>query len=215
MNSRVYFNQLVILVTRTKTLRRSTWQSSTCFLTRRTSSSVLTKLMARRASMSSRRSFEPNWRQWMAITSPTDQGLLTHHTLTEPKCLNGLCNGFRLIVRQFLARGIEAGVEVEIKLDMCALFHGSHCFPHNPGLPYDIRRKQFPAHLAHAMTIYKSHRHTIQRIGISLAKYVFLHRQLHVVFSRATASQKLSVLLDAESTMRRLMRNVVYSEALR
>ena len=77
-----------------------------------------------------------------------------------------------------------------------------------------VRWKELHVRLVYAMTINKSQKQTLQMVGISLAKDVFSHGQWCVAFSRATARQNVSVLIETNSATRRLMHNIVYSEAL-
>ena len=128
---------------------------------------------------------------------------------------NGLCNGTRLIIRRCSARVIEAEVLTGAHAGYVCFIPRIALISEQSGLPYAVRRKQFPVRLAYAMTTNKSQGQTLHRVGISLAKDVFSHGQLYVAFSRATGPQNVSVLLETDSAMRPLMRNVVYSEALR
>ena len=65
------------------------------------------------------------------------------------------------------------------------------------------------------MSINKSQGQTLQKVGIHLTKDVFSHGQLYVAFSRATAPENISVLLEGFTHGdQNLMRNVVYREAL-
>ena len=128
---------------------------------------------------------------------------------------NGLCNGTRLIVRRCSARVVEAEVVTGDHAGYVAFIPRIALITEQSRLPFTVRRKQFPVRVAYAVTINKSQGQTLQTVGICLARDVFFHGQLYVAFSRATAVQNVSVLLEAESTDHRLMRNVVYDEALR
>ena len=59
---------------------------------------------------------------------------------------------------------------------------------------YRCPAKAVPVRLAYAMTTNKSQGKTLQRVGISLAKDMFLHGQLYVASSRATATKNVSIL---------------------
>ncbi|KAL4201421.1 hypothetical protein AMTRI_Chr02g258600 [Amborella trichopoda] len=98
---------------------------------------------------------------------------------------HGMYNGTKLIWKSFQRNLIEAKIP-----------SGSHAgnivfiprIPLQPSediisLPISFKRKQFPVHLAFAMTINKSQGHTIQNVGIYLPDDVFSHRQLYVVLS--------------------------------
>lgn len=130
---------------------------------------------------------------------------------------NGLCNGTRLIVRCCSARVIEAEVLTGEHAGYVTFIPRIPLITENSGLPFPVRRKQFPIRVAYAMTINKSQGQTLPKVGICLTKNVFSHGHLYVAFSRATVIENVVVLLEVESPERsedQIMRNVVYSEAL-
>ena len=94
------------------------------------------------------------------------------------------CNGTRYIVRQVSPRCITAEIA-------CGEYAGNILFiPHIPlsptdaGLPFTLRRRQFPVRPAFAMTINKAQGQTLQRAGVLLDEPVFTHGQLYVASSR-------------------------------
>jgi len=58
-------------------------------------------------------------------------------------------------------------------------------FVADAGLPFTLRRRQFPVRPAFAMTINKAQGQTMQRVGVLLDEPVFSHAQLYVASSRS------------------------------
>ena len=96
----------------------------------------------------------------------------------------GLCNGTRMVVKALrqhfldvcVLTGPAAGERVFIpRIDLA---------PSDTGLPFTLKRRQFPVNLAFAMTINKAQGQTFDRIGLFLPHPVFGHGQLYVAFSR-------------------------------
>ncbi|XP_073399748.1 uncharacterized protein [Dendrobates tinctorius] len=105
----------------------------------------------------------------------------------------GFCNGTRLIVIALLRNIIQAKVitgsaEGDIvfipRIDLC---------PSETGLPFKLKRRQFPLKPAFAMTINKSQGQTLNRVGIFLPEPVFAHGQLYVAFSRVKQRSNVRV----------------------
>ena len=59
-----------------------------------------------------------------------------------------------------------------------------------------VRRRQFPVRLSLAMTINKSQKHSLQNVGLHLARPVFAHGQLYVALSRGQDGRSGKVSLD-------------------
>ncbi|KAL6602737.1 hypothetical protein ACP70R_043098 [Stipagrostis hirtigluma subsp. patula] len=108
---------------------------------------------------------------------------------------NGLCNGTRLVVRQFNKNTIDA----EIVLGQHA---GKRVYPPRIPLcpsddemfPFQFKKKQFPIRLSFAMTVNKAQGQTIPNVGVYLPEPVFSHGQLYVALSRATARANIKIL---------------------
>jgi len=84
------------------------------------------------------------------------------------------------------------------------------------GLPFDLRRRQFPVRLAYAMTINKSQGQSLNQVGVYLPQPVFTHGQLYVAMSRVTSKTGLKFLITHNIPMPSGIwtRNIVYPEAL-
>src|ERR1700748_995210 len=65
--------------------------------------------------------------------------------------------------------------------------------------PFTLQQRQFPLHLAFAMTINKSQGQSLKLVGIDLLSPVFSHGQLYVALSRCTSVQRIKVLFNVES----------------
>ena len=83
------------------------------------------------------------------------------------------------------------------------------------GLPFTMKRKQFPVTVAFALTINKSQGQTIPNVGIYLPESVFSHGQLYVALSRGKSFANTKVLsLENDEVKRAIAKNVVFQEAL-
>ncbi len=127
---------------------------------------------------------------------------------------SGLCNGTRLLITRLGGRVIEG----RILTGACA---GDIVFiprmvltsESNDGLPFILRRVQFPVRLAFGMTINKSQGQSLNHVGLYLLPPVFTHGQLYVGLSRATCSQNIRILLDnSEAGQSNRTANIVYEE---
>jgi ATP-dependent exoDNAse (exonuclease V) alpha subunit len=124
----------------------------------------------------------------------------------------GLCNGTRMIITALKDRVIEARILTGSRI-------GKLCFipricletDSKSGLPFRLRRRQFPIRLAFAMTINKSQGQSLNIVGLHLIDSVFAHGQLYVALSRATNHQSIYILLPS-SIIDCSTDNVVYRE---
>lgn len=67
--------------------------------------------------------------------------------------------------------------------------------PSDTGLPFELRRRQFPIRPSFAMTINKSQGQTMDMVGVYLPNDVFSHGQLYVALSRVGAADRLKVMV--------------------
>lgn len=106
-----------------------------------------------------------------------------------------------------LIGGNHAGKLVFIPHMTCTAGEG------DTGIPYELKRHQFPVRLAFAMTINKAQGQSLKQVGLDLRVPVFTHGQLYVALSRVTSAARMKVLFpsDSESTT---TENIVYSEIL-
>ena len=128
----------------------------------------------------------------------------------------GLCNGTRIIVTQMNANVIEGRV-------LSGDHVGRRCLiprigldsATTSGLPFILRRRQFPIRLSFAMTINKSQGQSLHTVGVNLTQPVFAHGQLYVALSRGQDGRMVKVLLDGtEDGKNGKTKNLVYKEVL-
>jgi len=121
---------------------------------------------------------------------------------------DGLCNGTRMritalhdhVVGGEILFGASAGPRHFIPAVLSV----------NSGLPFELRRRQFPIDLCFAMTINKSQGQTIERMGLDLREDLFTHGHLYLALSRARSWNNIRILSNEENTMK----NVVIPGAL-
>ena len=126
----------------------------------------------------------------------------------------GLCNGTRMVVLNVRRKVLQCRI---ISKDRrfrrkIVLIPRIRLSPNADKLSVPLKRLQFPARLAFAMTINKSQEQSVEHVGINLQTSVFLYRQLYVAFSRCTSALNISVLLPEQSQESRRTLNVVYKE---
>ncbi|OWZ07989.1 Helitron helicase [Phytophthora megakarya] len=93
---------------------------------------------------------------------------------------SSLYNGTRLQVCHMHDHYIEAKVLTGILTGKVVVISRISLISHNSGLPFELRRRQFPVQLAFAMTINKAQGQTPKELGVYLPQPVFVHGQLYV-----------------------------------
>jgi ATP-dependent exoDNAse (exonuclease V) alpha subunit len=127
----------------------------------------------------------------------------------------GMCNGTRAILTRCSDRVLEVcllggthnGKTAFIPRITCTAGEG------DTGIPFELKRCQFPVHLAFAMTVNKSQGQSVKIVGLDLRTPVFTHGQLYVAMSRVTSSQRITAIFpeDQDDTH---TTNIVYPEVL-
>jgi hypothetical protein len=127
----------------------------------------------------------------------------------------GLCNGTRLVIRQFKEHVID-----------CEIITGTHkgeriflprisLMPNEEDFPFEFKRRQFPIKLAFSMTVKKSQGQTIKKVGFYVDAPLFNHGQLYTVMSRVTEKSALKIMLqkkEIEGQYGFFINNIVYKE---
>jgi len=91
----------------------------------------------------------------------------------------GHCNGTRYIVRQVSLRCITAEIACGEYSGKILLILRIPLSQTDAGLPFTLRRRQFPIRPAFVMTINKAQGQILQRSGVLLDEPVFTHGQLN------------------------------------
>ena len=126
----------------------------------------------------------------------------------------GLCNGTQLIVKSFKPHIIEAEIAVGINKGKLVLLPRITLISTDSGMPFDLKRKQFPIRPSFAMTINKAQGQTLKSVGIYLPDPVFSHGQLYVAFSRVSSRNAIRLWTPQSNLSDRIItiKNVVYRE---
>ena len=110
---------------------------------------------------------------------------------------NGLANGTRLIITKLAPRVLQAKVATGSQRGSLVTIPRITFVPSDAAhYPFTLKRLQFPVRAAYAMTINKSQGQTLKKVGVYLARPVFIHGQLYVAFSRVGCRERLRVLAD-------------------
>jgi len=113
----------------------------------------------------------------------------------------GLCNGTRMVVLNMRRKVLQCRIISKDRRfrGKVVLIPRIRLSPNADKLSVPLKRLQFPARLAFAMTINKSQGQSVEHVGINLQTSVFSHRQLYVAFLRYTLLLNISVLLPEQS----------------
>ena len=128
----------------------------------------------------------------------------------------GLLNGTRLRVLNLGDRVIEAQIITGRKKGNRVFIPRITLTPSDSGLPFDLKRRQFPVRPAFVLSINKSQGQTLDFVGLDLSCDVFTHGQLYVALSRVRSFHSLSVLPNPNSSDGEnfFTDNIVYKEVL-
>jgi len=125
----------------------------------------------------------------------------------------GLCNGTRLIVRNFQNKVIDAEIITGPHIGKRVFIPRITLSPSENSLPFTLKRLQFPIRVAFSMTINRAQGQTLNKMGLYLPQPIFSHGQLYVALSRVISYQCIKVLIlhnkyqeDSQT------KNIVYSE---
>lgn len=126
----------------------------------------------------------------------------------------GLCNGTRMVVIELRRLNFRARLLNSTEHDDIIVPRIPMTSTEDDGLPFKLRRVQFPVRLAFSVTINKLQGQTFDRVGIYLPTPVFTHGQLYVAFSRVRNAASVKIELPTEANEAPNTKNVVFREVL-
>ena len=112
----------------------------------------------------------------------------------------GLCNGTRPVVVALHNRFVEARIVTGLPVNVGTVVAVPRINFTSDEMPFDMTRYQFPFKPAFALTINKLQGQTLKQIGLYLPDNVFSHGQLYVAFSRVSALENITVLIEPKKT---------------
>ena len=127
----------------------------------------------------------------------------------------GLCNGTRLVIKEFYQNTIDAEILTGVNQGKRIFLPRFKLSPSDIDLPFTLVKRQFLIKLSFAMTINKAQGQTIPIMGLYLPKSVFTHGQLYVALSRVQSKDNIKVLVKdghKEGKEGVYTKNIVYKE---
>jgi hypothetical protein len=126
---------------------------------------------------------------------------------------NGLCNGSRMVLLKIQSHVLQCRILGGKHAGKIAFIPRINLEPSSEQLPIKLRHRQFPVHLAFAMTVNKAQGQSVKHVGLNLQTPVFSHGQLYVALSRCTSKDRIKVLFP-EGQVGNHTPNIVYPEIL-
>lgn len=126
---------------------------------------------------------------------------------------SGVCNGSRGILTRASMRVLEVRLLDGDNAGQTVLIPRITLTPSNLPLPFQLRCRQFPVHLAFAMTVNKSQGQSVKYVGLDFRAPVFTHGQFYVAISQVTSVHRIKVIWTSTNNEPKT-KNIVYPEVL-
>jgi PIF1-like helicase/Helitron helicase-like domain at N-terminus/Helicase len=130
----------------------------------------------------------------------------------------GLCNGTRMRICQLTDNCMRCVILTGSRKGEKVFIPRITLISRESGLPFQLRRRQFPVQVAFAMTINKAQGQSVHHLGLFIPNPVFGHGQLYVALSRVTSRKNVKILIlnpvrdEPDGTY---TKNVVFKEIVR
>jgi ATP-dependent DNA helicase PIF1 len=130
---------------------------------------------------------------------------------------HGLCNGTRLIFKNFKPHVIEAEIISGKNIGTRVFLHRITLIPTEDEQNIHFKRKQFPVKLAFAVTINKAKCQTIKKVELFIDNPLFSHGHHYTAMSRVSSINNLKIMVEPKIMNKKsgfYINNVVYNEIL-
>lgn len=129
----------------------------------------------------------------------------------------GLCNGTRLIIKNFRTNVIEAEIVSNKNYGARVFLPKITLLPNQDDSTVQFKRKQFPIRLAFALTVNKSQGQTIKKVAFLVDSPLFSHGHLYTAMSRVNNRNNFKIMVESTNHKNKInffVNNIVYKEIL-